>query len=122
MLGRARTGSVPTQGRLILPTTGRSATASVPGVSPDGGGQHRRDRDLGGARAGRVGVAEVAHGRGQRPGVAVRPVIGRPLIVSITVETVSEPVRAIPTTYVRPTSLGMRSFSSCAVSPSPRTR
>ena len=38
MLGRAGTGWVPTQGRLIRPITGRSAAASVPGVSPDGGG------------------------------------------------------------------------------------
>ena len=83
--------------------------------------QHRRDRDRPGARAGRVGTAEVAHGCGQPPGGRA-DLIGRPLTVSITVETVTEPVRATPTTYVRPTSLGMRSFSSCAVSPSPRTR
>src|SRR4051794_19161639 len=104
MLGLARTGSVPTQGRLILPTTGRSAAASVPGVSPDRGGSTGATVTLvghgpEGSASQRLRTAAVS------PSVAVGAVIGRPLIVSMTVETITEPVRAIPTTYVRPTSL-----------------
>ena len=46
--GRAGTGFVPTQGLLIFPTTGRSATARVPRVSPEGGGSTRVERTLAG--------------------------------------------------------------------------
>ena len=97
MLGRAGTGWVPTHGRLIRPITGRSAAARVPGVSPDGGGS--------------TGAARTAVGHGpdgseehtlRTASVSVvtarSTATGRPPSVSETVETVSEPVRATPTT------------------------
>ena len=97
MFGRAGTGWVPTHGWLIRPITGRSAAARVPGVSPEGGGS--------------TGAADTPDGQGpdgseahtlRTASVSVvtarSTATGRPPSVSETVETVSEPVRARPTT------------------------
>ncbi len=96
-LGRAGTGLVPTQGRLIEPTTGRSAAASVPGVSPDGGGSTGEAVTV----VGQVPAASVWHTllTAEVSAVTVRSIAtGLPPNVSETVETVSAPVRARPTT------------------------
>ncbi len=97
MLGRAGTGRVPTHGLLILPITGRSAAASVPRVSPEGGGSTGAAVTTRRARSGRVRGAHVAHGVGQGVHGAVDG-DRLPPSVSETVETVSDPVRARPTT------------------------
>src|ERR1700712_3610267 len=86
MLGRARTGLVPTHGRLTRPTTGRSAAARVPRASPDGGGS--------------TGAARTDAGQGPEGSVSQRLrtalvsamtarliSTGRPFSVSVTVET-----------------------------------
>src|SRR4051812_37414332 len=97
MLGLAGTGCVPTHGWLIRPITGRSAAARVPGVSPEGGGSTGAARtpvghgpDGSAVQTLRTASVSVVTARSTATGPRPR--------VSETVETVSDPVRARPTT------------------------
>src|SRR3954451_13983819 len=97
MLGRAGIGRVPTQGWLMRPITGRSAAARVPGVSPEGGGSTGAARTLVGH--GPETWEEHTLRTASVSAVTARSTAtGLPPRVSDTVETVSEPVRARPTT------------------------
>src|SRR5699024_10343093 len=97
MFGLAGTGRVPTQGRLIRPITGRSAVASVPGTSPEGGGSTGAARTPPG-HGPDASAEQTSRTASDRVVTALWTLTGFPPSVSDTVETVSDPVRASPTT------------------------
>src|SRR4051812_2914459 len=120
MLTVAGAASVPAQASITPATAGRSAITSMPGASPVAGGSVgdvlTAPMQLPATRDSQRFCTEEVRAETRPVGAA-----GTGVCVSRTVEGVSEPLRAMPTTNERGSFEGIRIRMTTAWSPSPCT-
>src|SRR3954453_7512785 len=120
MLTVAGAASVPAQASITPATAGRSAIASMPGASPVAGGSVgdvlTAPMQLPATRDSQRFCTEEVRAETRPVGAA-----GTGVCVSRTVEVVSEPLRAMPTTNERGSFEGIRIRMTTAWSPTPCT-